>query len=107
MPNWITAHPQFAILEACLRSKSRHERRWAADVLAQLEIQQTQYAAKHDDLCWYFLTFCCGYGYGYKTHGGDFVWITNRRLAPRLVAQQLGLTAKERPWGISKSLSSG
>ena len=98
MPSWIAAHPQFAILEACLRSKSRHEQCWAAEFLAQLENQQTLFAGEHDDLCWYFLTFCCGYGYGYKTHGGDFVWVTNRRLTPKLVAQQLGLTAKERPY---------
>ena len=98
MPSWITSHPQFAIIEACSRSKSRHEKRWAAKVLAQFETQQTQYVGEHEDLCWYFLTFCCGYGYGYKTHGGDFVWITNRRLTPKLVAQQLGLTAIERPY---------
>ena len=98
MPGWITSHPQFAIVEAASQSKSRHERRWAAEVLHQLDTQQTQFAAEHDDLCWYFLAFCCGYGYGYKTHGGDFVWVTNRRLTPKLVAQQLGLTAKERPY---------
>ena len=98
MPSWITSHPQFSIIEACSRSKSRHERRWAAKVFQQLDTQQTQYAGEHDDLCWYFLTFCCGFGYGYKAHGGDFVWVTNRRLTPKLVAQQLGLTAKERPY---------
>jgi len=98
MPSWIKAHPQFALIESASRSESRHESRWATEVFRQLDTQQSQYAGEHDDLCWYFLTFCCGYGYGYKTHGGDFVWVTNRRLTPKLVAQQLGLTAKERPY---------
>ena len=98
MPGWITSHPQFAIIEACARSKSRHEQRWAAEVLRQLESQQTQFAAEHDHLCWYFLMFCCGYGYGYKSHSGNFAWVSNRRLTLKLVAQQLGLTAKKRPY---------
>ena len=89
MPEWIKDHPQYEVISAALRSESRHEKRWAAKVLEQFENQQTQYAGEHDDLCWYFLTFCCGYGYGYKTHGGEFIWITNRRLTPKLVGQQL------------------
>ena len=98
MPEWIKDHPQYEVISAALRSESRHEKCWAAKVLEQFENQQTQYAGEHHDLCWYFLTFCCGYGYGYKTHGGEFIWITNRRLTPKLVAQQLGLTATERPY---------
>lgn len=91
-------HPQFSLVETAACSKSVHERRWSAQVIAELETQQTQFAGEQDDLCWYFLTFCCGYGYGYKTHGGDFVWVTNHRLTPKLVAQQLGLTDEERPF---------
>lgn len=98
MPREYFSHQQFGLIKAASQRESCHERLWAAKVLQQLEVQQTQYAGEHDDLCWYFLTFCCGYGFGYKPHGGDFVWITNRRLTPKLVAQQLGLTAKERPY---------
>ena len=61
MPEWIKDHPQYEVISAALRSESRHEKRWAAKVLEQFENQQTQYAGEHDDLCWYFLTFCCGY----------------------------------------------
>ena len=90
MPGWITSHPQFAIIEACSRSKSRHEQCWAVKVLKQLETQQTQYAGEHDDLCWYFRTFCYGYGYGYRKEQ-----ILQGRLTPKLVAEQLGLTEKQ------------
>ena len=90
MPSWITSHPQFAVIEACSCSKSRHERRWAAKVLKQFESQQTQYAAEHDDLCWYFLTFCCGFSYGYRKQQ-----ILQGRLTPKIVAEQLGLTEKQ------------
>ena len=64
MPEWIKDHPQYEVISAALRSESRHEKCWAAKVLEQFESQQTQYAGEHDYLCWYFLTFCCGYGYG-------------------------------------------
>lgn len=91
-------HPQFALVESAASSSSIHERRWANTVKRELEVQQTILAGEQDDLVWYFLTFCCGYGFGYKSHNGKFTWVNNRRLTPQLVAQQLGLTDKERPY---------
>ena len=90
MPDWIKNHPQYALVDACSRSKSRHEQRWATKVLEQFESQQTQFAGEHDDLCWYFLTFCCGFGYGYRKEQ-----ILQGRLTPKIVAEQLGLTEKQ------------
>ena len=56
--------PHFAIIEACSRSKSRHEQRWAAKVLKQLRPGR-QYAGEHDDLCGIF-DLLVSYSYGYR-----------------------------------------
>ena len=94
MPDWIKDHPQFAVISAALCSKSLRQQQWAEEVLRQLDTQQTQYAAEHDDLCWYFLTFCCCYRWGFnKEYTAKF-----GRLTPKPVAEQLGLTDKPRPY---------
>ena len=94
MPEWIKDHPQYAVISAALRSESLRQQQWAKEVLGQLDTQQTQYAAEHDDLCWYFLTFCCCYRWGFnKEYTAKY-----GRLTPKLVAEQLGLTKKTRPY---------
>ena len=94
MPDWIKDHPNFAVISAALHSESLRQQKWAKDVLSQLDGQQTQFASEHDDLCWYFLTFCCCYRWGYnKEYTAKY-----GRLTPKLVAEQLGLTKKPRPY---------
>tara|TARA_B100000674_G_scaffold488072_1_gene499567 strand:+ start:75 stop:1382 length:1308 start_codon:yes stop_codon:yes gene_type:complete len=94
MPEWIKDHPQYEVISAALRSESLRQQQWAKEVLGQLDTQQTEYAAEHDDLCWYFLTFCCCYRWGFnKEYTAKF-----GRLTPKLVAEQLGLTKKPRPY---------
>ena len=96
--SWYFDHPQFALVEAAASSSSIHERRWANTVKRELEIKQTIHDREQDDLIWYFLTFCCGYGFGYTSNADNFTWVKNKRLTPNLVAEQLGLTVNSRPF---------
>ena len=91
MPDWIKDHPQYEVISAALRSESLRQQQWAKEVLGQLDTQQTQYAAEHDDLCWYFLTFCVlwwGFNKEYTakspsdTKAGGGTWVDGKKPYP-------------------------